>query len=430
MCCKSDGTHLVFTTPYQGGPGPQYSIIYYNPSPATTGSWAVSNIDGNVAVACFSIACNPSATQYVAVMPAINGNSSGVYTSTNYGQTWTKNTDASVTDNTAMWASVICSGDGSTFIATNSGHWTGSGNPPMTYDGAIFKATNPTGAWSAVSAFSNYVGSSFAPGFVACNNDATNIFVSTQPKSQTSLAHEGICYSINGNSSTYDSLDGQSLYLGYILLNSQGTQPSLVGIQFVDSGDFYGMLTTGGGGGAACFLEGTKILTEEGYKPIESLRVGDMVKTLKSGYKPVVVIGTSKIYNNGTSERTREKLYRYPEGLVVTGGHSALADEISNKHWSAVRKALGGIFVTEGKVRIPAMVDEERATPYPVRGEFSIYNFALESPFQTSNYGIYADGVLVESSFPYWIKKTMMPIPEFTPCATASASSDGLCAGT
>ena len=429
MCCKSDGTHLVFTTPYQGGPVPVNSTIHYNPSPTTTGSWSVSNINGTVSVACFSVACNPSATYYVAVMPSLNALAGGVYTSTNQGATWTRNSDASITDNAAMWTSVSCSGNG-TFIASNSGHWTGMGSPPMTYDGGIFKATNPTGAWSAISAFSNYVGSSFAAGPVACNYDATNIFVSTQPKAQTGLANEGICYTIGAaaGSSVYDSLDGQGYTLGYTLLNTAGTQPLLIGIQYNDNNDFYGLLSTNGGGGAACFLEGTKILTEEGYKPIESLRVGDMVETLKHGYKPIVIMGTSKIYNDGTPNRTREKLYRYPEGLVVTGGHSALVDQITGVQYSKMWKSMNGIFLTEGKIRLPAM-DDERASPYPVRGEYTIYNFALESPSQKSNYGVYADGVLTESSFSYWIEKAMHPVPEIMPSATSSASSAISCAG-
>lgn len=427
MCCKSDGTNLVFTTPYQGGPVPVNSTIQYNPSPTTTGSWSVSNIDGTVSVACFSVACNPSATYYVAVMPSINALAGGVYTSTNQGATWTRNTDASVTDNTAMWTSVTCSGNG-TFIASNSGHWTGMGSPPMTYDGGIFQATNPTGAWGAISAFSNYVGSSFAPGFAACNADATNIFVSTQPKTQTGLANEGVCYTIGGaaGSSAYDSLDGQGYTLGYILLNTAGTQPFLIGIQYNNNNDFYGLLSTNGGG-AVCFMEGAQILTDEGYRAVETLRVGDKVKTLHSGYRAIVMTGSSTIFNNPTPERTREKLYVYPEGLVVTGGHSVLLEKFTDEQLAKVKKSLGKVYVTEGRGRLLAM-DDDRASVYPVKGKFNIYNFALESPNDYRNYGVYANGgVLVESSFKCWLEKGMIISTKTSD--DVSASSEISCGG-
>lgn len=44
-------------------------------------------------------------------------------------------------------------------------------------------------------------------------------------------------------------------------------------------------------GGSPCFVEGTKVLTTEGYKNIEIIRVGDMVLTHKNRYMPVVKVG-------------------------------------------------------------------------------------------------------------------------------------------
>lgn len=44
-------------------------------------------------------------------------------------------------------------------------------------------------------------------------------------------------------------------------------------------------------GGSPCFVEGTKVLTENGYKNIEDIKVGDMVLTHKNRYMPVVNIG-------------------------------------------------------------------------------------------------------------------------------------------
>jgi hypothetical protein len=44
-----------------------------------------------------------------------------------------------------------------------------------------------------------------------------------------------------------------------------------------------------------CFKENTKILTNEGYKPIQILKKGDLVKTLKDGFKSINMIGQRRI---------------------------------------------------------------------------------------------------------------------------------------
>jgi hypothetical protein len=43
----------------------------------------------------------------------------------------------------------------------------------------------------------------------------------------------------------------------------------------------------GGGGGGKCFLRGTLIRTAEGYRPVESLSVGDLLPTSFSGTAPI-----------------------------------------------------------------------------------------------------------------------------------------------
>lgn len=47
-------------------------------------------------------------------------------------------------------------------------------------------------------------------------------------------------------------------------------------------------------GGSPCFMAGTKIYTEKGYKPIEKVRVGDMVYTHNKRFKPVLKTGGEK----------------------------------------------------------------------------------------------------------------------------------------
>jgi len=132
-----------------------------------------------------------------------------------------------------------------------------------------------------------------------------------------------------------------------------------------------------------------------------------MVKTLRNGYRAVTLLGKSRIYNNNSTERVRERLYRYPkENLVLTGGHSVLVDAVSGEQMAAIRESFGKLFFTEGKIRLMAKDDPE-AECYPVQGPHEIYNFVLEAPTEHMNYGVFANGKLVESSFPYWIKKGM-----------------------
>jgi hypothetical protein len=156
---------------------------------------------------------------------------------------------------------------------------------------------------------------------------------------------------------------------------------------------------------AICFAKGTRILCDTGLVPVEDLKVGMKVKTLRNGYKAVTLVGTSTIYNSGDTRRIRERLYRYPkENLILTGGHSILLDSVSGDQVNTIKKSMGDLYLTEGKIRLMAMDDPE-AELYPVKGVHAIYNFALSTG--DKNYGVYANGKLVESSFPYWIKKGM-----------------------
>jgi len=154
-----------------------------------------------------------------------------------------------------------------------------------------------------------------------------------------------------------------------------------------------------------CFGKGALIQCEDGLIPVEDLKVGMKVKTLKHGYRAVTLIGTSTIRNPAGSERIRNRLYVYPkENLVLTGGHSVLLDDVSGDQLDRIKQSFGKVFFTEGKIRLLAK-DDETAEPYLRKGTFPIYNFVLEAPNEDTNYGVFANGKLVESSFPYWVKK-------------------------
>uniref|UniRef100_A0A6C0JDV4 Hedgehog/Intein (Hint) domain-containing protein n=1 Tax=viral metagenome TaxID=1070528 RepID=A0A6C0JDV4_9ZZZZ len=154
-----------------------------------------------------------------------------------------------------------------------------------------------------------------------------------------------------------------------------------------------------------CFKEGTKILcligNVETYIEIQDLEVGTLVKTYLHGYQKISMIGSGVIKNPEDDKRIKDRLYKYsnndfPEDLVLTGGHSILVDELTEEQKEKTSKYWKIFHKTDDKHRLLAVVDEN-AVPYEIPGSFNIYHIALEHDDDSANYGIYANGLLVES---------------------------------
>ena len=171
-------------------------------------------------------------------------------------------------------------------------------------------------------------------------------------------------------------------------------------------------LTVTSSSNVPCFKEGTKILTDKGYVFIQDLRNGDMVKTLNDGYKQISMIGSRELIHSACSDRIKTQLYKcspseYPdllEDLVITGSHSVLVDGFKDGEREKTLETLGNIYVTDGKYRLPVCVDE-RACVYDAPGTYTIYHIALENENYFGNYGIYANGLLVETCSKRYLKE-------------------------
>jgi hypothetical protein len=140
------------------------------------------------------------------------------------------------------------------------------------------------------------------------------------------------------------------------------------------------------------------------YLPIESLRKRDLIKTINNGYLPIYMIGTSTIYNPGNNDRVPNRLYKcskelYPalfEDLYITGCHSILVPSLTDDQWENTKAINGNVYVTDNHFRLLACADE-KAEPFNKEGVMNIYHIALENSDYYMNYGIYANGLLVES---------------------------------
>jgi hypothetical protein len=160
-----------------------------------------------------------------------------------------------------------------------------------------------------------------------------------------------------------------------------------------------------------CFLEGTLIqclsetMDAEVYIPVEHLTKQTYVKTLSSGYVQIHSIGFTEIYNPSEETEIDNRLFKYsatnvPElfqDLYITGNHAALVDTFSQEEYDRVVAHMGAVYETEKKLRMPACLDS-RAEPFVEPGPCRIWHFALQNPDIYTNYGVYANGLLVESS--------------------------------
>jgi hypothetical protein len=73
-----------------------------------------------------------------------------------------------------------------------------------------------------------------------------------------------------------------------------------------------------------------------------------------------------------------------------------LVDSLTDEEEKDTVDMLGRIFITDNKYRLMACIDK-RAKPYKKEGLFEIWHFALENTDYYMNYGVYANGLLVES---------------------------------
>ena len=261
-------------------------------------------------------------------------------------------------------------------------------NSPMIMNDFYFTINIPNGVtFIDSSAYGNYLNRDY---FDYEEEAYTNGLTITIPSSVTYLASDAFYVT--------DIMD--PLYISITSINNYSSHISL------DPALFPGLTITNP---AICFLVNTNILTlqsnnKEKYVQIQHLRKGDLVKTSENGYKKIDVIGYSTIEHRVDNNDKKNKLYvcsrtKYPElfeDLVITGCHSILVNKLTDKQRANMLEMTGSVFVTGIHYRLYSCLDEKTMV-YPTNGDYEIWHFALENDKERENYGVYANGLLVES---------------------------------
>ena len=260
--------------------------------------------------------------------------------------------------------------------------------------------------WTGSPAFGISVGT--APTITSITNTANSFNVFFTPGTGSDPAPSTYYYSLNGGASYTDA--------------SSTTSPIL--IPGIITGTIYNVAliakNTAGNTVASnvivanipypCFLQGSKILyldpesDTEYYIAVEKLKRGDLIKTSMDGYKAISFIGRATLENPANDPDPKNRLYVFKkqdikgmtEDLCLTGEHCILRLDITESHLDRIREHMGRVYITDDRFRCPACLDE-RAVPYSGKGPATIWHFALEHDDAYWNYGVYANGLLVES---------------------------------
>lgn len=159
----------------------------------------------------------------------------------------------------------------------------------------------------------------------------------------------------------------------------------------------------------SCFNEGTKILylnkkLAEEYILIENLRIGDLVKTYKHGYKKVELIGKNPMINN--KDKFTHCMYKMEktdengliEDLIVTGGHCILVDNLGN-YEEETNKIFGNTPMIEDKYLLLVGISND-FKQIEDSCIYTYYHFIVENDVnndENMRFSVWANGVLTET---------------------------------
>ena len=326
---------------------------------------------------------------------AIAGEDNGLWYSPDKGHGWT------LTASGATFRSVFMDQSVNAIAGSNNGLWYSS-NSGFNWNKSLTGSYNSvfmdqSGNAIAGSAFGKFYSSNHGINWTRCSNIGSNCLFMDQSGNAISGGNSGLEYSSN-HGQTWAPTNVTSGFFSSVFMDQKGNRLAS------GPGIYYNLTEV------VCFKEGTKILTDKGYKLIQDLRKGDLVKTVND-FIPIHAIGKREIFHPATPIRHKDQLYKcspenFPvfEDLVITGCHSILVDEFKEGEREKTIEILKDVYITDEKYRLPACV-HERTTVYETRGTYTIYHFALENDNNYYNYGVYANGLLVETCSKRYLKE-------------------------
>jgi hypothetical protein len=154
------------------------------------------------------------------------------------------------------------------------------------------------------------------------------------------------------------------------------------------------------------------ILSNTGYVAIEDLKPGDLVKTYLHGDREIEVIGKGTMFNN--PNKWSECMYRLPsmndefDDLVVTGGHGILKRTLTSSEIDAdpVWFKKNGKFSKIDRMYLQRAAFSKEFHQITTNERYTYYHFSLKGP-KWKRYGVWANGVLSESTFSECISKNL-----------------------
>jgi sugar lactone lactonase YvrE len=272
--------------------------------------------------------------------------------------------------------------------------------------------------------------------------DTDNNFYITSSNPQTVLKYNSSGTLLNStfiNSVTFSSILFYNNYLfftnrntnsisqydlnGNVVSNSfatGGRTPTGGGITFDNSGNFYVSNEYNADGTTSidivntapfCFNKGCKILSlnkkkKEEYKNVEKLKIGNIIKTYKHGYRKIISIHKNIMKNDPTN--FKECMYKLPqntiidnntcfEDIIITGGHSILVDKIHDDLIESNERFLGENEKIDDKFLLLSCVSPlfEKKMDTNI---YKYYHFVLENDGNNDNrYGVWCNGILTET---------------------------------
>jgi hypothetical protein len=227
--------------------------------------------------------------------------------------------------------------------------------------------------------------------------DTTNVLEISQINSSTKFGVIGISKE-DGSSLVYYTNNGGSIWTFSADLGST----FIIDVNVVNSNSILG--TTNGiyyTTSPLCYEKNTLILIKENdvevYKKVCELKVGDLVKTYKQGYKKIKYL-KSFTYRAINNNKRKHSLYKMKgHDIILTAKHGILVDELSKNEIENIKRLRTKVkYIEDKKVSLAYSNDDfEKLNDDK---EYELFHFVLENDNINKNYGVYiTDGILSES---------------------------------